>query len=862
MRRQTTEAGAESAVAVGNDNRGVILTSPTFEFNVAAPAEPRASVPRPQLLPPHASDFTGRESEISALKHQIASTDASHPPVVSVITGKPGVGKTTLAVHLAYDARDGYPDGTLYADLRGADERPAAPEEITGRFLRALGVPEQDIPTDPYARLDTYRRTVADRPLVILLDNASGELQVRPLLPPGNSALILVTSRSQLRGLEGVLRTDLDVFPTSTSLQFLKNILGNAAVEADFTSSQEVIDACGHLPLALRIAALRMSTTRHMRMADLAAELRDQRRRLESLEVGDLAICTAFNLSYRKLGKGAKNAFKRLSLVPGADFGVGLCSALMDCDERQAKKLLTRLSDANLIEPAATFDRFRFHDLLKEYSRNKAEDNPAENSEAAMRRMLDWLKNSGIRAHFCLISQVDKLGSHPVRSAEIDSVESARAWIDTDLANAVAAIPLLGALNLHELASQLSASLSEICEITGNWQKWEDVIRLGLEAAETAGEPLVEVMLMGARANLYRYRRDFERALESARAVYARAIATGNELAIATSANLLGCLLVDCGSPEAGMPFLEQSLATYRRLGNKHEIAKVLYNLGTIHRAAGNLDEAIDLFEEDLKVCREMRDESGAAETLNTLALAYSEVGRFEKAEELQRTSLQIFEKIGNPHKISMVCNDLALTLRHQNRPEEALALHLEDIERCRRNGNISGEALAEANAAEAFHILGNPQEAESRFNSAVSALAELKDDLRLARTLIGQVQYFFANGNTSAAEECANTATALLTARGELRDVVALHQVLAREYSTIADHEKSLTHAREAIRVGMPLASPYLRANSYAMALVASTHLGQGTEAREHARSLRSLAAKYPDLGEAIAKAYGDLLD
>ncbi|MFC1442371.1 tetratricopeptide repeat protein [Streptacidiphilus sp. N1-10] len=848
MHRHDARASGDAAVAIGGDNSAGVITNPTFITFTATQAD-RSLQERPCLLPPKAPNFTGREAEIDALRSGFSSPEGSPGPRLAVITGKPGIGKSALAIHIAYESRSLYTGGELYADLRGVNDRPASPEEIMGRFLRAMGLPEQEVPTDTHARLDMYRRLTADRPIILVLDNVADEKQVRPLLPPGDSALVLITSRNRLSGLEGAQRTDLDVFPVSTSLAFLCAIAGSATVENDPINARDVVSSCGHLPLALRIAGNRLATRRNMSMADLATELRDQRQRLELPETGDLAVRVAFGLSYRKLGKGAKNAFKRLALVPGEDFGSGLCSALMDCDARQAARLLDKLYEANLIEPAATFGRFRFHDLLKVYSRDKLQADPEKSWRAAQSRMLEWLKQFSSRSHFTLVGQISALGIESPRAPSVTETESALAWANAELPNAVAALPVLLADKASADAAQLALSLSALCEILGEWLCWDEVIRHGLTAAQLIGQSLVEIMFLSSKTNLARSRREFAAGLELARTAHAKAIQAGNELAVASSANLLGCLLMDVGTPHEATPLLEQSLALFRQLGLRHEVAQGLYNLGTIHRMSGNTSEAIGLFEEDLRVCTEMGDESGAAETLNTLGLTYGELGLHEEAEELQRRSLAIFEKIGNPHKVSMVCNDLGLTLRNLNRPEESLALHLRDIEISRQCGNVSGEALAQANAAETLHVLGRSGEARPLFDSALATLAEIGDELRLARTLLGEVAYYFDIGAADQAMACADRAIAMLTTWGELRDVVAAHQITSTHSGKTGDYEMSLRHAREALRIGESFASPFVCAVSLNLTLAACEKLGRHDEARDYLEELRALAAQHPGL-------------
>ncbi|MGX5209797.1 tetratricopeptide repeat protein [Streptomyces violaceus] len=855
MKTRGTEASGDAAVAISGDAHQPILTNPTVNITVAESASEPAV--RLRLLPPDILDFVGREPQIELLGISPTATDPSSRPVRAIITGKPGVGKTALAVHASYLASDMYADGDLYVDLRGADEHPASPEEVMGRLMRSLGVPEEEIPGDNLARLDAYRRVTAYRSLTLVLDNASDEQQLRPLIPPGDSAFVLITSRSQLRGLEGFQRMDLDTFPSATSLDFLRRVSGEELVDADPRSAETVIEACGHLPLALRIAANRLISTRNMSMSHLARELTDMRSLLGALEAGDLAVKAAFNLSYRKLGKGARNAFKKLSCVPGEDFGAGLCSALMGCDESQASKLLSKLSEINLIEPSATYGRYRFHDLLRVYSQEKFEEDGSKKKAQSIQRMLDWLKNSSIKAQFFLIGH-SRVQFNLENAADISSTEAAIAWARDELPNAVASVRLALANDTTERAFGFAASLSNICEILGEWQTWEEVLQWGVPAAKQLGDPMGEISMLAAQANLARYRREFERGLDLASRVYAKSLESGSEIAIASSANLLACLHMDCGRLSEGIALLEKSLEIYQRLGNEHEIGKVLYNLGTIHRTSGNTQKAIEYFEKDLQVCLDSRDESGAAETLNTLALAHFEMGNLEEAERLQRESLEKFTKIGNPHKISMVSNDLGVTLKRLEKFDEALRLHLDDIELCKMLGSRSGEALAQANAAEALQSLGDSEGAEARFNAAVAVLNELDDKPRLAHVLIAQVPLLFSVQKHQIAEDSASQAITVLLEYGDTRDAAGAHQLLSREYELIGEHGKALSHAKKSIHLSEAFTSPYFRAVGYIIALKQCLELDLIEEGKEFSEALQQLVSESPELLTSL----GDSLD
>ncbi|MEU5839611.1 tetratricopeptide repeat protein [Streptomyces diacarni] len=859
MRRERTgvEASGEGAVAVGGNAAGPILTNSSVHITLTGNSEERVPMARPRILPPEVSDFTGRESEIEAIERHAFESLENRRSTSVVVSGKPGVGKTCLAVYIAHRVGRNYADGELYADLRGVDERPASSEEVMARFMQVLGVPEEEIPGDPHARLDAYRRTLTDRSLLIILDNVADEKQIRPLLPPGAGSLVVMTCRNKLLGLESVRRFDLDIFPTATSVNFIRKVVGHEVVDMEPDEAKSVVQFCGHLPLALRIAANRLHATSNMRVSDLSLELRDERDRLEALEVGDLAVRAAFNLSYRKLGKGCRNAFKRLSHVPGGDFGAGICSALTGSDKRQAAKALRKLAEANLIEYSEMAGRFRFHDLVKVFSREQMEKDSVDQIQGVRRRMLAWLRNSALKAQSNLngVFQVEVPDNN---SAEIDSIESAATWVEHEFANAVAALSISESHESPNNTVAFAMALSGICETAGHWSEWETVNSVGLRSAQQIDQRGIEIVFLTARTNLARYRREFSEALVCAEEVYTIASDFGNAVLVAGATNLLGCIKMDLGLSDEAIPLLRESLSLYERLDFKHEVGKVLYNLGTIHRAAGEMSEAIEYFERDLAVCLHTADESGAAETLNTLALAHVELGRFGKAEELQRTALEKFSKIGNPHKISMVTNDLAITLRSRGRHEEALALHLQDIEICRAAMSVSGEALARSNAAEVLNRLGRNDEAAEYSLAAQAMFTQLGDEQRLAKAVVSHIPILFHEGKSDEVEKATTAAIEVLTRFGDMKDVAATHQLLAREYGFLEEWEKVLEHSKESLEIGGDLLTPYGCAVSCGMALRAGSKLGREGEFARFENVLRKAFDFDAGIREDFVKSFG----
>ncbi len=372
-------------------------------------AEPPARLPtaepvpvRPAQLPATVPDFTGRATFVRELGEVLASATGEQAQVmaVSALAGIGGVGKTTLAVHVAHTARDAFPDGQLYVDLQGAGARAAEPETVLGSFLRALGTADSAIPDSLEERAALYRSVLDGRRVLVLLDNARDAAQVRPLLPGTAGCAALVTSRVRMVDLAGAHLVDLDVMSPEEALALFTKIVGEERVRSEREAALDVVAACGFLPLAIRIAASRLASRRTWTVSFLAAKLGDERRRLDELQAGDLAVAATFELGYGALDAAQARAFRLLGLADGPDISVAAASALLDLDADATEDLLESLVDTSLLESAAP-GRYRFHDLVRLYARACAErdEQPPSEREAARSRLLDYYLATAVRVY-------------------------------------------------------------------------------------------------------------------------------------------------------------------------------------------------------------------------------------------------------------------------------------------------------------------------------------------------------------------------------------------------------------------------------------------------------------------------------
>lgn len=330
----------------------------------------------PHHLPPGVAHFTGRETELKAF-HTLFAEGRPGTTMVGVIAGKAGVGKTAFAVHLAHKLTQRFPDAQLYVDLQGYEPLQClTPAQVLLRFLRSLGVAAVALPAHIDEQVMLYRSLLADRRSLVVVENASSANQIRPLLPGGPGSMVLVTSRHRLAGLiagEGARLFSLDVLSCEESLELLGRIAGVERLEAEKGAAEDIAKLCGYLPLALSIAATRLVIKPNMSFARLARRLVDERHRLQELAAGDVEVRASFARSYRVLSPAQACLFRRLSLIESPDFTLGMAAALMDMGAEAAEELLEALVDAHLLETASTPGRYRFHDLLRLYARERHE---------------------------------------------------------------------------------------------------------------------------------------------------------------------------------------------------------------------------------------------------------------------------------------------------------------------------------------------------------------------------------------------------------------------------------------------------------------------------------------------------------
>ena len=616
----------------------------------------RPGLDAPHQLPPDIATFTGRDAELDRLRAAVARRTPG-TGVILVIAGAAGMGKTALAVHLAHDLAPDFPDVQLYVNLHGYEPaQRLRPTQVLDRFLRALGGRADSLPTDLDEQAACFRGLLADRRGLLVLDNASSPDQLRPLLPPSPSCVVLITSRDLLAGMvaaEGAQLLTLDVLAPGEALELLGRSAGRERVRAEPEAAAEVVRLCGYLPLAVRIAGARLAIRPAMSLATLVGRLSDERSRLAELSAGDVGVRASFAFSYQALGPDAAQMFRRLGLVPGPDFACGVAAALTGQSPEAAEDALETLVDTHLLEIASAPGRYRLHDLLRLYARERAQaEDTVRERDDARRRMIEWYLDTADAAEQLLIPGRRRLPYQPTgqwAEPSFATLGQALAWFELERPSLVAAIDEAAACRLHSFVWQLSDVLLSFFLLRSHWVDWQGTHRAGLAAAREAGDRLAEAWMMVSLGQSYRILRQFDQAVD----LNQRSLMIFGELGDADgearALTALGRDYVKLRRFEEAVDCFQRSLVSFRETDYPHRRGVALHYLGEAYRELHRFEEAVDCLQGSLAIAREVSDRWGEGRSLELLGLAVQRTQGTEAARVYWREALVIFSGLGHP---------------------------------------------------------------------------------------------------------------------------------------------------------------------------------------------------------------------
>ncbi len=751
-RRLVAELGIEPGPGLQQRHREILtgdVTGPMADPGrvTASAVVSRRSSAVPRQLPPATRYFTARDAQLATLTGLLEETVGEPGGVViGLVSGMAGVGKTALVVHWSHQVAGHFPDGQLYVNLRGFDPSGTrmAPAEAVRLFLPALGVPPKELPASTEAQLGLYRSLTADRRMLVVLDNARDEQQVRPLLPASPASLVIVTSRHLLTGLitsMGASPVPLSTLSETAARELLARRLGAGRLAGQEEAAADLARFCAGLPLALAVSAAR-AIAHGEPLATVVADLRNERTRLRILDTGDPAtsVHAVFSWSCQQLSPPDARGFRLLGLHPGPTFTVPAAASLAGLPLGEASALLRRLVRAHLLAESGPA-RYTFHDLLREYARRECEAlHRPDDRQAALTRLFDYYLAASAAAMDTLVPaeryRRPAAPSPPVPPPAFTAAEAARSWLDAERS-------VLTAVAAHTASS--------------GWPG--HTIRLS--------------------AVLFRYYRDHGGYLLDALAVHGHALRAareqGDQAAQADALMNLGMITLRQSAHQRAVTQIGRDLASYRRLGDRRGEARALGNLGMARWRLGEYQQAARDHADSLQIFRALGDRFGQAIELDNTGMVLARLGRYQEAADHHRESLALRRALGHrpgearalanlgvvlswlgdhPAAVRSVAaglaifrdlsdrpgeadarNDLGLALCGQGRFAAALRQHRQALAMFRDMGVRPGEAEALNGLGEALSGLGRPEQARDRHAEALVVARQTGDRYLIARS-------------------------------------------------------------------------------------------------------------------------------
>ncbi len=678
--------------------RGPATPPPTYATAGVVDAAPRTP---PSQLPHDVRSFVGRHEMLGVLRRAV---DTPGRPRVAVLRGAAGTGKTALAIHFGRQVSPSFPDGQLYVDLRAfnAHSEPIRPEVALGILLRGLGHGQTGLPSHLGELQALYRTSVADRKLLVVLDNAANAAQIRPLIPGTDGSFVIVTSRRKLTDLtvfDGATSLHVGTLDERSALDLVTKTIGSTRRDLDANSARALVRACGLLPLALCIAADRIAARPHQHFTDLVTEIRDRNERLDLLSPDDdVAVRTAIGWSCEDLPPTAARLLKLLGGVPLTEISVASAAALLGSDHEQSRQAILALLDRHLLDQQSG-TRYRMHDLVALYAAELwNQDLTPAVRRAAQRRLLDWYLYGAAASDRVLSSSryampVLEPADAAVLLPEINDEESALEWCETELHNTVDAVKLAASGGFRQHAWQIPTFLMSFYYRQSHWTQWVETMTIAVEQTRLLHDEGANYRCQGNLIGAFLQTKDFRYAVDHCdrimRSSYGRkhpemllnvlntrglalmglknpreAIESYNSARIGIealdaltphSSNLycnvlanLGEAYTELGMWETALRFHEQALALRQQNGDVERQSLSLSGIGALHLRTGRLDEAVEYLRKASHLARQSRTPLNDAEALHLLGRCYAAMQRPHEAQEAFREALTIFERLSH----------------------------------------------------------------------------------------------------------------------------------------------------------------------------------------------------------------------
>jgi tetratricopeptide (TPR) repeat protein len=616
----------------------------------------------PRMLLRDIESFTGREAELARLV--AAKSPAGSTPgvvIVHAVEGMGGIGKTALVLRAAHQLAADFPDGQLFVDLNGytPDVDAMDPGEALRLLLFNLGAPDSQ-PNDTTESLSArYRSLLADKRVVVVLDNAATLSQVEPLIPGTASCLVMVTSRHPI-GLAGARLIPLGTPPPQEAARLFRAAAGPGIVAADDPNVPAIVALCGHLPLAVSILAARLARRQFPGTGELLTALRAEHQRLRELEDGDRTVIAIFELSYGQLPEPARRLFRRLGLIPGTDFDTRAIASLFPAgesprsgpeavgDQAGIHAGLNLLRDHNLLVQVGE-DRYKFHDLVRAFARQKAE----EAGETGLDGLLDFYTYSSQAADALLDKRVPnplppRAVPAPSEVPALATPTQASAWLTTEITNLDAAVREAARSGRDTQAVALAAALAEFLRASGRWQTAEELHRIALGSARRAADMAWQAAELTYLGTVERQTGNVPAALGT----LTQAVTAGRSghvpLALADALLELGITQRITAEPGSAEPTLAEALEIYQDEGSLLGQACASRELGGVRRQAGDFAAAERLLRQASALYQAIGHRHGQVSTLMYLGGVWLGVRHYQSAAEVMSSAVEILRELAD----------------------------------------------------------------------------------------------------------------------------------------------------------------------------------------------------------------------
>jgi DNA-binding SARP family transcriptional activator len=700
----------------------------------AAPAERRA----PSQLPLDLADFSGRRAELDRLRDLVCGRDPVRPPI-AVISGPPGTGKSTLAVRLGHLVRESFPDGQIYLDMRAATQ-PRDPGGALHDLLRSLDVPDSAVPADPDRRSAALRSELASRRVLIILDDVGSASQVLPLLPGTGESALVITSRRRLTDLAGADSVPLDVLEAADAGELLRRVAGPDRVGGDDGALDEILDACGNLPLAIRIAASRLVQRPDLDVADLARRLRDETRRLDELSLGELAVRTSADLSYDSLGPDEARLYRLLGHIALGDFSARALDPVLG--QAVTDRCLDRLIEANLVQTSSVdpsgHPRHRLHDLLRLHAVQIGTDTERKQAIEDLRVVLDAALDQCRRASAALPFEYFGV---PERLPGADEgyddppmpASEALEWLDAERGTFVQLVRAAAHSGLHDHAWRIAAAWGLYLDMRAGFDEWDESHTVGLESARACGDRRGAAIMHRNLGQLALYRDDWEPAYEHLTSAAALFDEIGDRLGAGVAGVGLATWHRERGFLDVALEQCVGAMQAFVEVGDANGEAVARSATAAVHLMRDDIATAASYLGPAYRLARRLGDPHREGKVRRRIAELREQQGRPDLAARQLRTALAIFESLGDDHCASYTRARLGEALLALGEHAPARRMLLAALEIGHRLGDRSVEAQAAYQLGELHRQAGHLDPARRYLSRAARVWQLVANDDRAA---------------------------------------------------------------------------------------------------------------------------------